>query len=79
VPALEAESFRQEESGSNIWVISPDDPGVFDGGVSFKGVPCVCPVQVYLDLLAQPERAREAAEHLRPHLWESAAPHDGGR
>jgi hypothetical protein len=29
------------------------------------GVPCVHPVQVYVDLKDQPERASEAAEHLR--------------
>lgn len=36
-----------------------------------NGVPVVSPVQVYLDLLALPERAREAADHLRSEglLW----------
>ena len=31
------------------------------------GLNCVAPVQVYLDLLHLPERADEAARHLRAH------------
>jgi hypothetical protein len=32
---------------------------------SIDGVPCVHPLQAYLDLKAQPERAQEAAAELR--------------
>jgi hypothetical protein len=48
-----------------VWLVIPKDAGVFQGGVSEGGVQCVHPVQAYLDLKAQPERAAEAAERLR--------------
>lgn len=60
--------FRPLEEGSNTWLVVPDDEGVFDGTTEPRGYPCVSPVQVYLDLLAHPERADEAAEHLREAL-----------
>ena len=42
-----------------------DDEGVFQGAKAIEGISCVSPVQAYLDLHAMPERAEEAAEHLR--------------
>ena len=57
--------FRKEESGANLWLIVPNDTGVFTGATMKDGVRCVHPVQAYLDLKAQPERAAEAAENLR--------------
>jgi hypothetical protein len=38
---------------------------VFDGARVVEGVPCAHPVQVYVDLKDQPERATEAADHLK--------------
>ena len=66
--------FRDEERGANVWLVVPNDEGVFDGGSLVERVPCVHPVQVYLDLKAQPERAEEAAEELRKQLlsWSSS-------
>jgi hypothetical protein len=55
------------ERGENVWLVVPRDEGVFYKK-SQQGVWCVPPVQVYLDLLSQPERAREAASHLRAEL-----------
>lgn len=57
--------WRAEERGANVWLVVPDDEGVFQGANQRDGVWCVHPVQVYLDLKAHPERAPEAAEHLR--------------
>lgn len=53
-------------------LIGPDDRGVFDGRRDIDDLPGVAPAQVYLDLLALPERAREAAEELRSgELWDA--------
>jgi hypothetical protein len=57
--------FRAEPGGANLWLVRPSDRGVFDGAEEVAGCPCVHPVQVYLDLKAQPERAAEAADELR--------------
>ena len=61
------------DRGENVWLLLPRDEGVFDGGVTAAGVPCVSPAQVYLDLAAHPERSKEAAEKLRADLlnWRS--------
>jgi biotin operon repressor len=58
-------TLREEARGANVWLIIPKDAGVFQGSLSEGGVQCVHPVQTYLDLKAQPERAGEAADRLR--------------
>jgi len=58
--------FVAEPRGANVWIISPTDDSVFVGSRVVRGVPCVHPLQVYLDLKAHPERAAEAAAQLRP-------------
>ena len=60
--------FRQEERGANVWLVHPNDEGVFHGSHEQQDVLHVHPVQVWLDLKSQPERASEAATHLRPLL-----------
>jgi hypothetical protein len=58
--------FRGEEHGANVWLVVPNDDGVFDGADdNTQPMPCVHPVQVYLDLKAQPERAPEASIEVR--------------
>jgi hypothetical protein len=57
--------FREGRSGSNLWLVVPNDIGVFDGEERISGIPAVSPVQCYLDLSAQPERAEDAARELR--------------
>ena len=57
--------FRETESGSNVWLVVPDDEGVFQGTMTKSAIPCAAPVQVYLDLKFHPERAEEAAAQLR--------------
>ena len=70
---LEALGFREEERGANVWIVVPKDEGVFQGTDQRDGITCVHPVQAYLDLKDQPERAKEAADHLRAELlkWSS--------
>jgi len=65
---MEALGFRQEERGANVWLVVPEDAGVFDGEEDRDGIRCVSAVQVYLDLKGHPERSKEAAEHLRREL-----------
>ena len=60
--------FREEPRGANRWVVRPVDDGVFEGSSPVDGLTCVHPLQVYLDLKAQPERAPEAADELRKRL-----------
>jgi Transcriptional regulator, AbiEi antitoxin, Type IV TA system len=69
--AADAVSLRRGEKGANVQLIGPDDEGVFQGSREADGYPCVSPVQVYLDLLHLPERAKEAADQLRHDklLW----------
>ncbi len=65
-PDLEAAlSFRCEARGANVWLVIPNDEGVFQGATKRDGIRCVHPVQAYLDLDAHAERAAEAAEKLR--------------
>lgn len=64
---------REEERGANVWLVMPNDEGVLHGAAVHDHVRCVHPVQAYLDLMFQPERAKEAAEQLRKELltWEA--------
>ncbi|MCP5069850.1 MAG: hypothetical protein GY946_25055 [bacterium] len=58
-------AFREDARGANVWLVVPNDEGVFHGAALHEGVRCVHPVQAYLDLHAHPERADEAAQKLR--------------
>ena len=63
---IAALSFRELARGSNTWLVTPNDDGVFHGATtSSDGIVCVHPVQAYLDLHAHPERARDVARELR--------------
>jgi hypothetical protein len=62
---IEKLTFREDPSGANLWLVVPNDAGVFHGAVEKDGIHCVHPVQAYLDLKGHPERASEAAERLR--------------
>lgn len=57
--------FREDARGANLWLVVPNDAGVFQGADERDGVRCVHPVQVYLDLKAHPERASDAAQRIR--------------
>lgn len=58
-------AFREEARGANVWLVVPNDNGVFHGSSKLNGVRCVHPVQIYMDLKGHPERAEEAAARLR--------------
>jgi hypothetical protein len=69
VEALERLGFHGEDTGANVWLVRPNDPSVFVGASPVQGLPVAHPIQVYLDLKAQPERSPEAAEALaKQHL-----------
>lgn len=71
VPPAEAQQkmgFREEQHGENVWLVVPNDEGVFYSAAEREGIRCVHPVQVYLDLKNHPERSAEAAEQLRGKL-----------
>ncbi|MEW6582160.1 MAG: type IV toxin-antitoxin system AbiEi family antitoxin [Actinomycetota bacterium] len=71
--AADALGLRRVERGANVQVVGPDDAGVFAGEGSWDDLNCVSPAQVYLDLLHLPERAEDAAHHLRAErLWPRA-------
>ena len=63
--------FREDARGANLWLVVPNDAGVFQGADERDGVRCVHPVQVYLDLKEHPERASDAAERIRAEflIW----------
>ncbi|MCX5724604.1 MAG: hypothetical protein NTX84_08850 [Nitrospirae bacterium] len=65
--------FHEEERGENLWLVVPNDEGVFQGMSEREGVPCVHPVQAWLDLKGHPERAAEAADSLRRQLMEKSS------
>lgn len=56
---------RESSTGANLWLVVPNDDGVFTGSNVLDTLVCVSPLQTYLDLKGQPERAEEAAEELR--------------
>lgn len=73
--AIEGLGIRRAAKGANIQLVGPNDTGVFSGEHDHGGLRCVAPVQAYLDLLQLPERATEAAQHLRAHhlRWQHGA------
>ncbi len=72
---LDSLGFHEDERGANLWLALPRDEGLFLGAQEKDGLPCAHPVQVWLDLKGQPERAGEAARHLEETLpiWRSRA------
>lgn len=60
----EASDLKQVESGSNVRLLVPYDKGVFYKASDMNGLQVACPVQVYLDVLAQRGRGEEAAESI---------------
>lgn len=60
--------LREDPKGANLWLVVPNDAGVFQGSDKIEEVPCVHPVQAYLDLKGHPERSEEAANSIRHEL-----------
>jgi hypothetical protein len=67
--------FSDEPKGANLWLVLPDDEGVFQARQEQGGIQCVSALQAYLDLKGHPERAKDAAVELRRTLlqWEQHA------
>ena len=62
--------LREDPKGANLWLVVPNDEGVFHGAKDIDDVPCVHPVQAYVDLKGHPERSEEAAESIRNDMLE---------
>lgn len=62
---VKALDLRLVESGPNVRIFIPYDPGVFYRTQSINSVTLVGNIQLYLDLYADPARGREQAEFLR--------------
>jgi len=60
--------FHEMGRGENVWLVQPNDAGVFDGSEVRERISCAHPVQIYLDLKDHPERSNEAADDLRKKL-----------
>lgn len=57
--------LREDPKGANVWLVVPNDEGVFYECSRREGVRHLHPVQVYLDLKGHPERSEEAASSIR--------------
>lgn len=55
----------EQETGANTWLVLPSDGSVFWETTVLDGIPTVHPIQAYLDLKDQPERATDASEELQ--------------
>jgi hypothetical protein len=62
---------REVASGGNLWLIVPEDEGVFLETQDCAGFRLVSDVQIYLDLLQVGQRGPDAAEALR--AWDGFA------
>lgn len=60
--------FSTEPRGANVWVIQPNDEGVFWDSEVHQGVRFASSIQTYLDLKDHPERADEASIEMRSFL-----------
>ena len=67
----ELKFVRQEQTGGNLWLISPEDEGVFLETQESEGFRLVSDVQIYLDLVQMGQRGPDAAEALR--AWDGFA------
>lgn len=57
--------LREDPAGANVWLVVPNDEGVFHGASVEEQVRHVHPVQTYLDLKGHPERSEEAADSIK--------------
>jgi hypothetical protein len=64
-------TLRAVPNGGNLWLIQPEDEGVFLETHESNGFRLVSDVQIYLDLLQMGQRGPDAAEALR--AWDGFA------
>lgn len=72
--ALADAGFRPDTKAPNARVLTPADPGVFEGVREASGLRCVAPVQAYVDLVHEPERAAEFRDALRERAFPWSLP-----
>lgn len=74
-PRLAAKNIemRLGPKGANMQLVGPGDSGIFIGEEDHDGLNCVTAAQTYLDLLHLPERAPDAAQHLRDRYLKAHA------
>jgi len=65
---LERIGFIPESRGANLWLVVPDDDGVFQWTRPKDGVICAHPAQVFVDLKGHHERSADAAAMLRRQI-----------
>mgnify|MGYP005846373961 CR=1 FL=1 len=56
---------RKVSGGGNLWLLVPEDTGVFQENRYVDDFPLVCDPQIYLDLVGSGLRGPEAADALR--------------
>jgi len=61
-------NFSESDVGANAMIASPNDPSIFWNREELEGIQCVHPIQAFLDLKGQPERAQEAMLELKKFL-----------
>lgn len=64
-PQLQALRAREVTDGGTLWVLVPNDEGVFQCGQDDEGVPLVSDAQIYIDLLPAGLRGPDQAAALR--------------
>ncbi len=65
---LAALNAREVATGGRLWLIRPQDDGVFQFNRTVNGLPLVSDAQIYLDLLEVGLRGPDQAKALRE--WE---------
>ena len=63
--------FSESGVGSNTIIAAPNDQSIFWDTEEIEGIQCVHPIQAFLDLKGQPERAQEAMPELKKYLLRS--------
>ena len=63
--------FSESDVGANTIIASPNDLSTLWDIEEIEGIPCVHPIQAFLDLKGQPERAQEAMPELKKFLLRS--------
>jgi hypothetical protein len=63
--------FSVSDVGANTMIASPNDPSIFWDTEEIDGIQCVHPIQAFLDLKGQPERAQEAMPELKKYILRS--------
>lgn len=61
--------FSESGAGANTMIAKPNDPSILWSTEEIDGIRCVHPIQAFLDLKGQPERAPEAMPELKKYIF----------